>query len=573
MGAASLFPQPSLAQAPTVQQIEQTSVIDVPLLLTGVDANGAAQTLWAKGKKPDNPLLARLSLKPVQAATLAMTDAPSPDDLLWRAFPNEEHRGAGSSGLKDSQGPRYFCGANAAKRQFFCMIDKDADGRFDHIADALPERGMKPYHLTLMKAVKPLDAPQPYRILADEARPEIPVELRNCAKDYDRPRYAASSTVDRDMPVSPAAFGWHDKDSSFASCRRGTRLSSWAGGAASVSSGGYIAGIGPLAFTVGPKNNPQLGLLGAVQPDGLFRLEGATLVNLGVGYTPNQAQLMAIKKFPYPMLMTDEGAVIHEGMLSPGKALATVPFHHAYRGVLKQDVSVSTLISKRSLAAGTVVYGFPARSRMEVTRGGMPDFQPVGDEEYRQIDLDLTWCAPIHDDEPQKEKAQTIGKGGWSAACVPYSNLGNHTVLTGRQPAFAVTGLSYDATTSSNDGPPPIERNDAAAFERPLRVDYVYEKQDGEFILISERIYYGDALTSSTPRRIYAPSGMSIVKIAGAQVELKPGPEGITVTKSGPPLTGADPLLSWDERALLLQQLKKMGLKVAEPEGQDSGAE
>src|SRR3546814_6941121 len=100
-----------------------------------------------------------------------------------------------------------------------------------------------------------------------------------------------------------------------------------------------------------------------------------------------------------------------------------------------------------------------------------------------------------------------LARGVWSAACVPYSNLGNHTIITDRAPAFSTTGVSYDATTSSNDGPPPIRRDDSVTFERQLRLEYVYEGREGDLVDLAEQIYFGEELTSRTPLKLYEHSG------------------------------------------------------------------
>jgi hypothetical protein len=554
----------------TAQAIKDATVIDIPLVLGEVDPSPGADTLWVAGDKPANSLLARFSVKPVQVAAIAPVGAPQAKPLLWRAFPGGGIAFLRSGDLPLSDGPRYFCGADAGRPALACFIDQDGNGSFDHSAEAITERGSNPYHATITKGIKPLNAPQAYQILADALRPAISIELRNCGKDYDRPRYVALSTADRNVPVSPTAFGWHDKDSSFAFCRRGSPLDVSPGGAATIPDGGHLAQMGPLAFTVGPKKTPKLTLVGPVDPLALYRLEGASLVSMSIGYTPNQAQLIALKKFPYPMLMTDEGTVIHDGQLATGGRLATIPFHHAYRGKLTQDISISTLLGKRSLAAGTIVYAFPARGRITRTVRGIPDLQAVGDDEYRNINLELTWCAPVRDADQGKEKPNAIGKGGWSAVCIPHSTLGNHTIINNLQPAFGVSGVSYNLTTSSNDGPPPIERADDSAFGQPLRIEYIYEGQDGDFVSLREQIYFGGELTSSKPEKLYAPSGKVIVELAGTQAELTTvGAGGLSIKPAGSPMVGSNPLLTWDRRAMMLQQLKKMGLTLAEPEGGD----
>ncbi|HEX7873465.1 MAG TPA: hypothetical protein VF475_11170 [Sphingobium sp.] len=554
-----LWTQAASGQEMPVEAINAASIVDIPFILGDTPIGQADASLWVKGDRPANPLLASVSIKPVQAATVK---AGAGDAILWRAFAGGGITVLNSNDLDLGSRP-IFCGIVPDRPVLSCFIDENADGRFDQVAQAKAERGAKPYHATIMRGAQPLPTPIPYAIVADDKRPSLTVELRNCAKDYDRPRFTALSTSDRDIPVSSAVFGWHAKDSSFAGCRRGLQRPSTPD-TATVPPGGYLGEIGPLLFSVGPKGNPRVALVGPARSDGLYRLEGANLVSMSIGHTPAQAQLIALKKFPYPVLMTDEGATIRQGPIAVNGTLASIPFHHAYRGRLTQDLSISTLFGKRSLPMGTILYGFPAQSRLTRTINGIPDLESVDDDTYRTVKLELTWCAPVRGPEPEKPKAGVIARSGWSAACVPYSNMGNHTIITDRTPAFSIMGVSYDATTSSNDGLPPIRRDDGATFERPLRVDYVYEGREGESISLAEQIYFGDELTSVKPLKLYAPDGKMNAIIAGAPVAISVDANGaLTLVTVKPPVTGLNPLLKWDERALLLQQLQKMGLKPA----------
>lgn len=265
-------------------------------------------------------------------------------------------------------------------------------------------------------------------------------------------------------------------------------------------------------------------------------------------------------------------ASIQQGPISVGGKLAIIPFHHAYRGALTQNVSISTLFGKRSLPMGTILYGFPAQSRLTRTVNGIPDFETIDENTYRTVKLELTWCAPVHGPQPDKPKADAIARGGWSAACVPYSNLGNHTIITDRAPAFSTTGVSYDATTSSNDGPPPIRRDDSVTFERPLRLEYVYEGREGDLVALAEQIYFGEELTSSKPLKLYAPSGNVSAVIAGAPVELVVDIHGaLSAHATKPPIVGLNPILQWNKRVFMLQQLRKMGLRPAHGEPEADG--
>src|SRR3546814_7636924 len=80
-------------------------------------------------------------------------------------------------------------------------------------------------------------------------------------------------------------------------------------------------------------------------------------------------------------------ASIQHGPISVGGKLAIIPFHQAYRGALTQNVSISTLFGKRSLPMGTILYGFPAQSRLTRTVNGIPDFETIDENTYRTVKI------------------------------------------------------------------------------------------------------------------------------------------------------------------------------------------
>lgn len=560
---------PALAEVPPdpARTIMEAAVVDIPLLLEIADTSPREGMLWTSGDKPQDNLMARLSARPVQVASVRNAGAAGqPAPLLWRAIPGGKGVATHASALDLKAAPRMFCGG-ADQKAFLCWIDSDGDGAFDRTARARTERGSKPYHITLITGAHKLEAPQPYAILADNLRPIVPIEVRNCDKDYDRPRFSALSAEDGAVPVS---YGeWHEKDSSLTFCRRASQIPPTAETAAQTPEGGYLAKIGPLTFAIGPKKNPAFRLIGLTDADALHRLESASLVAVAVGPTPDQAQLMGRQAFPYPPLMTEAGAIVHQGTLSAGQPLATIPFRHAYHGRLTQDVTINTLFGKRSVAAGTVLYGFPGHMRLTMTLNGMPHNGPTADSEFRDAGLELTWCTPVQGKAPAKEDLRSAGRNGWSAACIPYSTMGTHTVLTDLAPAFEITGIAYDAETASNDGRPPVERDDKAAFAEPLRVYYIYDGLDRRDISLIRRIYYGDSLTSETVMKVTPKGRHATVRIAGAEVEFSITDDAQLVVKQvSPPVAGVPPELAWDRTALLRAQLQKMGLTPKPPQAE-----
>lgn len=154
--ALIFFGSHAFAQPMTAQLIKELVVVDIPFVLGEIETGERSDMLWAKGDKPANPLLARLSIRPVQAATLAPTSPGQPNTVLWRAFAGGGTTLLRSDELDLKQGPRYFCGANDDRRSLSCFVDEDGNGSFERVADAIPERGTKPYHITLIKASQPL---------------------------------------------------------------------------------------------------------------------------------------------------------------------------------------------------------------------------------------------------------------------------------------------------------------------------------------------------------------------------------------------------------------------------------
>lgn len=52
------------------QAVKDASVVDIPLVLGDIEDGERSDTLWVKGDKPANSLLASFSVKPFQAASL-----------------------------------------------------------------------------------------------------------------------------------------------------------------------------------------------------------------------------------------------------------------------------------------------------------------------------------------------------------------------------------------------------------------------------------------------------------------------------------------------------------------------
>src|SRR3546814_11991760 len=95
-------------------------------------------------------------------------------------------------------------------------------------------------------------------------------------------------------------------------------------------------------------------------------------------------------------------ASIQQGPISVGGKLAIIHFHHAYRGALTQNVSITTLFGKRSLPMGKLLSGFRAQSRLTRTVIGLPAFVTTDDTPYRHVQLELTSLAPVNEQTPAR---------------------------------------------------------------------------------------------------------------------------------------------------------------------------
>ena len=81
------FTTPSVAgQTMTAQLIKDATVVDIPFVVGDIDSGERSDTLWVRGDKPENSLLARFSIRSVQAASLVDPSGQS-SGILWRAFP------------------------------------------------------------------------------------------------------------------------------------------------------------------------------------------------------------------------------------------------------------------------------------------------------------------------------------------------------------------------------------------------------------------------------------------------------------------------------------------------------
>lgn len=526
----ALSAAPAGAQAPAEKdRIDPLTMrpASVPLVAEPLDLNQKSDPIWVKGDRPKANRIAALTLRPLETV---VTEAPlgpgySAALVLVMAIAGDTEGYSTRSeagGIKD----KIFCGAGAGGQagRIMCVSDTDRDGRFDAYAAGAGEEENSPEQLSLLTRMEPLPAPVPYRPARAEERPSYEAVFTNCAKDHDRPRYTLGldgkgqfATL-RQLLVAPGQLDAATRNQVLTAMAMGGEGACQAAEPqapgellypAAPAKGSVTARLGELAIAVGPKDRgAAVTLLGLVEPDRLYRISGAALLPFAGQVTAVQNALAVQQKFPHPVFGTTEPARAFEGDRKVGEILLQGAFGHGYMGVLTADTTISTLLSSRSLPKGTVLYGIPMRSHMVVTRNGVPVGPgPVGMSTPDQVRL--TWCVPVEE------------TGKWTATCLP-AQPDRYTLLKGQAPAFEVTGLSYDAGTSTNDGAVPV-MEEKRSFSRPLTHRFVLRELRHSTAFIAQETLYGDAVVSTRVHQIPLERGGGGLAYGGGRLSLSRG--------------------------------------------------
>jgi hypothetical protein len=423
-----------------------------------------------------------------------------------------------------------------------------------------------------------LPKPVGYRPARPDEIEAIPASVVNCAKDHDRPRYAVQLARPEPSEEQIAAIadqlGGTNREAAIAAARRlASRSMGIAACQASEPIGAsdygfpatplrpdaFAVRMGELVVEVGAKNESAPSrLLGVRNADRLYRVVGAGVAPLSETLTDAERELAIRQKFDKPILMTAAGAQVNAGVHGPGDVIATLPVSHGYMGVLTADTTIRTILSTRSVPAGTVVYGVPMSSRLTVTRNGIP-MGPWETPKPTAENFNLVWCLPVEDE------------GRWSATCLPIGGAG-YTILKGQQPAFHVSSLSYAADTSTNDGLPPVKEQ-AGNFGKPLVLRLRLKSVTPTQIAVAQETVFGDAVVSTrdwiVPR---LPGKGSGLVIGGGVIGLSPAPAGsdkIDVAAVKPIEAGED--ASRVDSGLLRENLaapaEEIGGEAAAPQG------
>lgn len=161
-------------------------------------------------------------------------------------------------------------------------------------------------------------------------------------------------------------------------------------------------------------------------------------------------------------------------------------------GVLRQETKIRTLLSSRSVPAGTVVYGIPMSTRVVTTYAGFPKGGLLGggagaipDAE----DVHLVWCVPVQDETK------------WTATCLPTEGGERYTILKGQSPAFEVSSLSYAVGTTTNAGAIPVTIQ-PGDFGKPLSYRFKVKAVEEGMATLAQETLFGDAVVYTRDHRV-----------------------------------------------------------------------
>lgn len=506
-GAQAPAPEPAAA-AFSIHDVRQAFV---PLVALPLDTGQSSDPIWATGEKPASNIIARLTLRSVDSASVDSDvgqGAGKPLQLV-RAIADDPVQYESASDLPRRK-ERIYCAAGSAvsagEKRIFCLVDSNADGLFEGRANGIGELGDKAEQLSILGRTEPLPAPVRYR--AGE-----PVEFKavftNCGKHHDRPRYMFSLAPEggRQPTLTDIALGMATAPASVnpAQMRSELYMAGLRGGAcvaaekvreseplhpASLAKGAAVARLGELVIQVGAKESgAAVKLLGLRDPQRLYRIARGQVLLISQSTTEQQRALALGQKFDKPVVMTAGEIKAEQGPKAVGDVILTAGIRHGYMGVLTQQTKIRTLLSSRSLPAGTVLYGMPMSSRLVTTRYGVPTSSFASSAVPEPEDVHLTWCVPV------EEEAK------WTATCLPTQGGDRYTLLKGQRPAFEVRSLSYSANISTNEGPVPVEMK-AVDFAKPLSYRFRIKEIGPGVVTVTRETLFGDSVVSTQDERV-----------------------------------------------------------------------
>ena len=513
--------------------LQSIQLIEVPLKRNLVSLDEESANLWVKGDRPENNLLAKLSMSPVETVSVVVNESQSMN--LHRANRLRTYgvsQKAPDSLVTDSD---IYCGAIKANgftalKTPICLHDSDEDGAFDRISPALSEsRGeVNPLAVSVMWPSLALQTPLPFADVASEQVPTLPLNLINCAKDWDRPRFqfvtnrpkqdpdevevqSMLSEIVDDRELTDAQIRLFETlirnrlgrgSEVGTACYRGEPLEAYNGQSAkSYGKGHRLASLSGITISIGrKKDGAPVKLLGDNGGSVEYRWESGSLARTQSGLSELQKPLATRQKFerlPY----TATGPVEMRASTNGGSGdivLFALPFHYGYRARLTEKESIRTLLTSRSLESGMEFYGVPMRTSRQTTYNGVPiglGNRPAGPS--RTIDTSMNWCTTIKHRNYDWQVAEGKPRNHYDATC--FSQIGEqYSIVKGNKPAYAITSMRHEANISTNDGKPALEMLGPGNFGEPLTLRYrVAESGKNGFLRLHQDLYVGEKLTNS----------------------------------------------------------------------------
>lgn len=476
--------------------------IDVPLRLLPPEEGQPKASIWHSGPMPEVTLLARLRAVPTGEAVATVTAKTGETreirlaEAAWR--PTGDPKPTYSLAGKLYCGRDMKIGADTPENKTvnMCLIDDDRDGVFDAYAQAEGAETGTVHALYMIGPPLPLAKPVPYTVA------EVPsltntAEWHNCGKDWDLP-YFRPYLLAGDVPLSAP--------SRLSSQRQGVYCDKAEAVTTILPSnkGGRVASLGGLVFDIDKKSNGAgAKVVELRQQDRIYREEDGKVVPLSVGMTPTHVSVATAQLFDQKPYQYNGQAKVKDGSFGKDDVFMTLGFKHGYTGVVTQDITIRTLLSKRQVAAGTPVFGVPAEKRTVLVGGygGYGSDVILGPPVKRTVNTAIVWCLPNREEEQILDEKTRMPTGKikviWNATCLPETSAGNHTILQDQQPALAVRDMRMDANISTNDGPAPVKQTDSAEFGGTLQFRYSVTSVSNRFVTLKEEVMLGDEVTSS----------------------------------------------------------------------------
>lgn len=520
----------------------------VPLVQQPVDLNQDSAPIWVKGPRPKNNSLAKVDYTALEEVTISVgsdQDGQTKRDVRLVKAKLKKYRAKSEKAPESlKKTGAIFCGnklRSPTDFNIYCLEDVDLDSSFDHIMGARGDGALilgfdlaTPFQVSVLGERVNLVTPVKYAKIADADKTRITAEYINCAKDWDRPRFRVSIKT----PSLQESFGIEGsgKLSSLpfsirmggGSCEKAVRLESPDLLAAhNVPKKGVLVEMNNLYFSVSSKKSGAAAkLVDARRTPISYRVEGESLVSVSRGLSQNQIDVATRQLFDQDTFQADGHFELAEGDVGPGGMLMEIGFKYGYVGQLSEKSKIRTLLSSRSLDAGTLLYGLPMRSSRQTVYGGAGSYSsplggiPIGPR--RDVSTRLVWCTPVSREKTvavrgADAKVRDVKETVWSATCMPDQD-GRYTILKDQSPPLLVQGFSYSAGTSTTGGAVPVKRLESQSFGKRLRLRYLVEAVSDVELKLLRQDMIDDEVTYEMPQILKWKDGAAEIKTGGAKI-------------------------------------------------------